>query len=167
MRSKKRSVQENMLNKLCEISGVWFISNIASFLRREERLVKSHQTDRRLIKHLSVNRKIETYWIKLVFILFFLVFHVQPVGFCSTLYRRLEYDHILQASGQPTWRCIKTTDPRSLHVPPWRSTWSMRRIWRKRMPLKAQCRQSHHCWCRMLLLLTVVMMKSEHRHVTW
>lgn len=34
-----------------------------------------------------------------------------------------------------TCRCIKTTDPRSLHVPPCRSTCSMRKIWRKRIPL--------------------------------
>lgn len=36
----------------------------------------------------------------------------------------------------PTCRWMKTTDPRSLQVPPWRSTCSMRRIWRKRIPLQ-------------------------------
>jgi hypothetical protein len=32
---------------------------------------------------------------------------------------------------------MKTTEPRSRHVPPWRSTWSIRRICRKRIPLMA------------------------------
>lgn len=36
----------------------------------------------------------------------------------------------------PTCRWMKTTDPKSLHVPPCRSTCSMRRICRKRMPLQ-------------------------------
>lgn len=36
----------------------------------------------------------------------------------------------------PTWRWMKTTEPSSLQVPPWRSTCSIRRIWRKRMPLR-------------------------------
>ena len=36
----------------------------------------------------------------------------------------------------PTWRWMKTTEPRSLQVPPWRSTCNIRRIWRKRMPLR-------------------------------
>lgn len=36
----------------------------------------------------------------------------------------------------PTWRWMKTTEPSSLQVPPWRSTCSMRRICRKRMPLQ-------------------------------
>lgn len=33
-----------------------------------------------------------------------------------------------------TCRWINTTLPNSLQVPPCRSTWSIRRIWRKRMP---------------------------------
>lgn len=33
-----------------------------------------------------------------------------------------------------TWRCIKTTDPSNLHVPPWRSTWSIRNICKNLMP---------------------------------
>lgn len=33
-----------------------------------------------------------------------------------------------------TCRWMNTTLPRSLHVPPCRSTWSIRNIWRKRMP---------------------------------
>lgn len=37
--------------------------------------------------------------------------------------------------GPPTWRWMKTTEPSSLQVPPCRSTCSIRRIWRKRMPL--------------------------------
>ena len=37
-----------------------------------------------------------------------------------------------------TWRCMKTTEPRSRHVPPWRSTWSIRRICKNRMPLMAE-----------------------------
>lgn len=45
---------------------------------------------------------------------------------------------------EPTCRWIKTTDPRSLHVPPCRSTCSMRRIWRKRMPLRHTRHQPHH-----------------------
>lgn len=39
----------------------------------------------------------------------------------------------------PTWRWMKTTEPSSLQVPPWRSTCSMRRICRKRMPLRRSC----------------------------
>lgn len=37
------------------------------------------------------------------------------------------------------WTCLwmKTTDPSRRHVPPCRSTWSMRRICRKRIPLMA------------------------------
>ena len=38
----------------------------------------------------------------------------------------------------PTCLWMKTTDPRSLQVPPCLSTWSMRRIWRKRMPRMAE-----------------------------
>ena len=37
-----------------------------------------------------------------------------------------------------TCRWMKTTDPRSLQVPPWRSTWSIRRIWRNLIPLMAE-----------------------------
>lgn len=33
---------------------------------------------------------------------------------------------------------MKTTEPRSLQVPPCLSTWSMRRIWRKRIPRMAE-----------------------------
>lgn len=40
------------------------------------------------------------------------------------------------APPRPTWRWMKTTEPSSLQVPPWRSTCSIRRIWRKRMPLR-------------------------------
>lgn len=38
----------------------------------------------------------------------------------------------------PTWRWMKTTEPSSLQVPPWRSTCSILRIWRKRMPLRGR-----------------------------
>lgn len=40
-----------------------------------------------------------------------------------------------------TCRWIKTTDPRSLHVPPCRSTWSIRKICRKRIPLQPITRE--------------------------
>lgn len=147
-----RRRKKNMLPKLCE-----------AFFWGERK---------GLIKHLSVKREIETFRIRLVFILFFWFFTM--CNMFSTLRRRLEYDYKFQVSGQLTWRWIKTTDPRSLHVPPWRSTWSMRRIWRKRMPLKTQCREGHHSWSQMLLLLfkgwnqNIVMLPDSRRskHLT-
>lgn len=42
----------------------------------------------------------------------------------------------LHAPRPRTWRWMKTTEPSSLQVPPWRSTCSIRRICRKRMPLR-------------------------------